>query len=183
MRSDIRGECGPCGWASQAYSRAALGVDPTGTMTGLPGVWLNSAAERASSSPSSAVRKRGPKLRGGVRSPNREPRWSAERRACSAEHAAASARCRHWLDAPLGAPLPVLSSVRILAMASRRLARASARAARSLTYRSRLCLAVLQNLHLLDGDETARHHAVEHGQEGIDLLLRVHDFDDDRQIL
>jgi hypothetical protein len=30
-------------------SRAALGIDPAGITTGLPGVWLNSAVERASS--------------------------------------------------------------------------------------------------------------------------------------
>jgi len=46
-----------------------LGIDPTGMTTGLPGVWLNLAAERASSPTSSAAGKRGPKLSGGVRSP------------------------------------------------------------------------------------------------------------------
>jgi hypothetical protein len=31
--------------------------------------------------------------------------------------------------------------------------------------------------------ETARHHAIEHGQESVDLFLRVDDLDHDRQIL
>ena len=66
-------------------SRAASGIDPAGMMTGLPGVWLNLAAERASSPQQrklpSAAGKRGPKLSGGVRSPKQDPRWSAERRA------------------------------------------------------------------------------------------------------
>ena len=71
-------------------SRAASGIDPAGITTGLPGVWLNVAVERASSPFASTVRKRGPKLSGGVRSPKREPRWSAERRAHPAGCAAAS---------------------------------------------------------------------------------------------
>jgi hypothetical protein len=80
-------------------SRAALGIGPAGITTGLPGVWLNSAAERASSPLPSAVRKRGPKLRGGVRSPNREPRWSAERRARRSQGALPHPyRCGHgWM--------------------------------------------------------------------------------------
>src|SRR5215472_264411 len=46
-----------------------------------------------------------------------------------------------------------------------------------------LRLAVLQHLHLFQRDEAARNHAVEHRQEGVDLLLRVDDLDHDRQVL
>src|SRR6516165_1217024 len=46
-----------------------------------------------------------------------------------------------------------------------------------------LRLAVLQHLNLFQRDEAARDHAVEHRQEGVDLLLRVDDLDHDRQVL
>src|SRR6185437_4833515 len=48
---------------------------------------------------------------------------------------------------------------------------------------ARLALAILQHLHLLDGDEAAAHHAVEQRQEGVDSLLPVDDLDHHRQIL
>ena len=43
--------------------------------------------------------------------------------------------------------------------------------------------AVLQDLHFLYRDQSTRHHAVEHWQEGIDFLLCIDDLDYDRQIL
>src|SRR5882724_12649990 len=47
----------------------------------------------------------------------------------------------------------------------------------------RLVLAVLQDLHALNGHEAARHHAVEHRQEGVDLVLGIDDLDHHRQLL
>ena len=86
------------------------------------------APERARSPFASGdSRKRGPRLSGGVRSPKREPRWSAERRArpkrmvCASEPSVARFRARsafrrqrlfawrgQWLDAPVGAPPPLV---------------------------------------------------------------------------
>ncbi len=43
-------------------------------------------------------------------------------------------------------------------------------------------LAVLQHFDFFERDETAAHHLVEHGKKRVDLFLRVHDFDDDRQV-
>src|SRR5579863_4239867 len=43
--------------------------------------------------------------------------------------------------------------------------------------------AVAQHLHLLEGDETARHHLLEHRHERLDVVLAVDDLDHDRQIL
>src|SRR5690348_2598142 len=42
--------------------------------------------------------------------------------------------------------------------------------------------AVSQYFHLLQGNEAAADHAVEDGEEGVDLLLAVDDLDDDRQV-
>src|SRR6185437_4974706 len=42
---------------------------------------------------------------------------------------------------------------------------------------------VLQDLNLFHGDQPAGHHAVEHRQERVDLLLTVDDLDHERQIL
>jgi hypothetical protein len=41
---------------------------------------------------------------------------------------------------------------------------------------------VLQHLRLLEGYETALHHIVQDRQERLDLLFRIDDFDDPRQI-
>jgi hypothetical protein len=46
----------------------------------------------------------------------------------------------------------------------------------------RLVTAVLQHLDFLERDEAAIHHSVEHGQEFIDLLFGIHDFDHQGQI-
>src|SRR5579871_2374888 len=53
----------------------------------------------------------------------------------------------------------------------------------SLACRDRPTFAVLEDLHLLERDQAARHHPIEHRQERIDLLLRVDDLDHDRQVL
>ena len=42
---------------------------------------------------------------------------------------------------------------------------------------------VLQHLDLLQRDEAFRHHLVEDRKQAVDLLLRVHDLDDDGQVL
>src|SRR5262249_40813121 len=44
-------------------------------------------------------------------------------------------------------------------------------------------VSILKDLDLFNGDEPARHHLVEDGQEGVDRLLRVYDLDDHRQVL
>jgi len=44
-------------------------------------------------------------------------------------------------------------------------------------------ISVLENLNLFYGDQTARHHAVEHWQECVDLVLRIDNLYHDRQIL
>jgi hypothetical protein len=44
-------------------------------------------------------------------------------------------------------------------------------------------LATLQDLDLLQSDEPARHHAVEDRQKRLDVVLGVHDFDHQRQVL
>ena len=46
----------------------------------------------------------------------------------------------------------------------------------------RLVTAVLQHLEFLQGDEAAIHHSVKNGQEFIDLLFGIHDFDHQGQI-
>jgi hypothetical protein len=91
-------------------SRAALGIDPAGTKTGLPGVWLSLAAERVqrplrpagNDPPKSEAR---PKAEG-WRSRHTESRGGAPK----GERAPLSTRgirqMPPWLDAPLGAPLP-----------------------------------------------------------------------------
>jgi len=49
---------------------------------------------------------------------------------------------------------------------------------------SALCaFAVLQDLDFLDCHESAADHPVEHGEEGVDLVLGIDDLDNDRQIL
>src|SRR5579871_4375690 len=45
-----------------------------------------------------------------------------------------------------------------------------------------LVQAVAQDLHLLQRDQTARHHGVESGQELVDLVLAVDDLDHQRQV-
>jgi hypothetical protein len=96
MRSDIRSECGACGRIctplpggfghrpDRHYDRSARCLAKLGGGEG-------PRSARTEVTIRQRV-KRGPRLSGGVRSPKREPPWSAERRACSAEHAAASAQ-------------------------------------------------------------------------------------------
>ena len=43
--------------------------------------------------------------------------------------------------------------------------------------------AVLHNLHPFHGHQGAAQHALDQGQEGLDLVARVDDLDDDRQVL
>ena len=42
--------------------------------------------------------------------------------------------------------------------------------------------AVMQHPDFFHGHESAAHHPVQRRQEGVDLFLAVHDFDDERQI-
>ena len=93
MRSDIRSECGACGRICNPLP-GGFGHRPGRHYDRSARCLAVLTAKRASSPLAFAARKRGPKLSGGVRSPKREPRWSAERRACSAEHAAAPVWCR-----------------------------------------------------------------------------------------
>src|SRR5438874_8347047 len=43
-------------------------------------------------------------------------------------------------------------------------------------------LTILQDLYLLQGDQAARHHAIQDGQECIDVVLAVDDLDQQRQV-
>ena len=43
--------------------------------------------------------------------------------------------------------------------------------------------AILQHLHLLQGDEPTGHHVIEYRQELVDLRLRVHNLDDDGKVV
>jgi hypothetical protein len=49
--------------------------------------------------------------------------------------------------------------------------------------RARLLSTILKNFRSLEGNKTARHHAIEHRRETVDLFLRVDDLNYDRQIL
>jgi hypothetical protein len=40
----------------------------------------------------------------------------------------------------------------------------------------------LQDLHLLQGDQPARHHAIQDGQECVDVVLAVDNLDQQRQV-
>ena len=106
-----------CGFALR--SRAASGIDPAGMTTGLPGVWLSLAAERVRKPAWTEVRaevtirqraKRGPKLSSGA-SHNKSRGGAPKGERADRKARAASVRCRHWLDAPLGAPLPFAACV------------------------------------------------------------------------
>ena len=41
----------------------------------------------------------------------------------------------------------------------------------------------MDDLDFFEGDEAAADHFIEQGQEGVDLFLAVHDFDDERKVL
>ena len=73
-------------------SRAVLGIVPAGITTGLPGVWLTWLAERIESPQGHFYRSANREARPGAEWWRSVPRWSAERRACCAQHAAASAQ-------------------------------------------------------------------------------------------
>jgi hypothetical protein len=85
----MRSECGACGRfckllpggfghrPGRHYDRPARCLAELGSGEGVK----PARAEAPKRKLPSAVRKRGPELSGGVRSPKREPRWSAERRA------------------------------------------------------------------------------------------------------
>ena len=42
--------------------------------------------------------------------------------------------------------------------------------------------AIINDPRFFQCDQTAFHHFIEHGQEGVDFFLGIHDFDDERQI-
>src|SRR6266540_2050951 len=48
--------------------------------------------------------------------------------------------------------------------------------------RSRLLAPIIHHLHLLHREQAASHHSIERGQELLNLLLAIHDLDDQRQV-